>query len=204
MSSMTSEGIALPAVGDRPERARDRIFRVAKDLFYRRGIRAVGVETIVAEAGATKMSLYRSFPSKDELIVAYLQDRDAKYWRWWDKVMAEHPNDPRQQLRDIFHALAARIVDVSYRGCAFTNAAVEFPEPAHPGRAVATANKQQLRARLRALSEAIGARDPRGLADQLVLLFEGAYSSSQTLGPTGPAATVADAAEAIIEAQLWR
>src|SRR4029453_5738420 len=110
MSSMTSEGIALPVVGDRPERARDRIFRVAKDLFYRRGIRAGGVETIFAEAGATKMSLYRSFPSKDELIVAYLQDRDAKYWRWWDKVMDEHPNDPRQQLRDIFTALAARIV----------------------------------------------------------------------------------------------
>jgi AcrR family transcriptional regulator len=204
MSNMTSKGIALPAVSDRPERARDRIFRVAKDLFYRRGIRAVGVETIVAAAGATKMSLYRSFPSKDELIVAYLQDRDAKYWRWWDKVMAEHPGEPRQQLRDIFTALAARIVDVSYRGCAFTNAAVEFPEPAHPGRAVATANKRALRARLLALSEAIGARDPRGLADQLVLLFEGAYSSSQTLGPTGPAAAVADAAEAIIEAQLRR
>src|SRR5262245_27492241 len=200
MSSMTSEGMA----GADKERARDRIFRVAKDLFYRRGIRAVGVETIVAEAGATKMSLYRSFPSKDELIVAYLEDRDAKYWRWWDKVMAQHPDDPRQQLRDIFTTLAVRTVDFSYRGCAFTNASVEFPEPKHPGRAVATANKRQLRARLLALSEAIGARDPSSLADQLVLLFEGAYSTRQILGPTGPAAKVAEAAEAVIEAQLRR
>src|SRR5215469_16238001 len=82
--------------------ARERIFDVAKDLFYRQGIRAVGVETIVAAAGATKMSLYRSFPSKDDLVVAYLQDWDGRYWQWWDNVIACYPGDPRQQIRALF------------------------------------------------------------------------------------------------------
>src|SRR4051794_38670238 len=91
-STMTTEAVAGPEPGAKPEKqtARARIFAVAKDLFYRRGIRAVGVETIVAEAGATKMSLYRSFPSKDELVAAYLQERDELYWQWWDEAVATH------------------------------------------------------------------------------------------------------------------
>src|SRR6267154_1917812 len=79
--------------------ARERIFDVAKDLFYRQGIRAVGVETIVAEAGATKMSLYRTFPSKDDLVVAYQKDRDARCWAWWDRTVAAHDGDSRAQIR---------------------------------------------------------------------------------------------------------
>ena len=80
-------------------RARDRIFAAAREMFYRQGIRAVGVESIVAAAGATKMSLYRSFPSKDELVAAYLKERDAVYWQWWDNIMERHAGDPRAQLR---------------------------------------------------------------------------------------------------------
>lgn len=187
----------------RPEApARERIFAVAKDMFYRLGIRAVGVETICAEAGATKMSLYRSFPSKDELVAAYLRDRNGKYWEWWDKVVAAHPGDARAQLVAIFESIASKTTRGDYRGCPFTNAAIEFPEPDHPGRAVAAENKRDLRARLRGLAKQAGARDAAALADGLLLLAEGAYTISQTLGPSGPAKHLADAAEALLAAQL--
>jgi AcrR family transcriptional regulator len=182
--------------------ARERIFAVAKDLFYRQGIRAVGVETIVAQAGATKMSLYRTYPSKDDLVAAYLADRDASYWRWWDRVVSAHPDDPRAQLRAVCAAVGERVRQPGYRGCAFTNAATEFPEPDHPGRRVAQANKRELRRRLAALAGEAGARDPAALADQLLLLIEGAYASGQTFGSDGPARAVAAAAEALVEAQL--
>jgi AcrR family transcriptional regulator len=180
--------------------ARDRIFAVAKDMFYRLGIRAVGVETICAEAGATKMSLYRSFPSKDELVAAYLRDRNGKYWGWWDKILDAHPGDPRAQLLGIFTSIAASTTRAEYRGCPFTNAAIEFPEPDHPGRAVAAENKRDLRERLRGLAKQAGARDAAALADGLLLLIEGAYTISQTLGPSGPAKHLVEAAESLIAA----
>jgi AcrR family transcriptional regulator len=182
--------------------ARERIFDVAKDLFYRQGIRAVGVEAIVAAAGATKPTLYRSFPSKDDLIVAYLKSRDETYWRWWDETVARHSGNPRQQIIALFKSLAGRSTRPGYRGCPFTNAATEFPEPDHPGRAVAAANKAELRRRLRGLAAATGAREPERLGDQLFLLMEGAYTSGQIMGPSGPALHLAEAADALITAQV--
>ena len=77
--------------------ARERLLAVAGELFYRQGIRSVGVDEIVACANVAKMSLYRSFSSKDELVAAYLRDRNERYWRWWDGVTARHPGDPREQ-----------------------------------------------------------------------------------------------------------
>ena len=189
-----------PSVAGKP--ARERIFAVAKDLFYRLGIRAVGVETIVSAAGATKMSLYRSFPSKDDLVVAYLRDIDTRYWQWWEGVMARHPDDPRLQIRALFKSVAGKATRPGYRGCPFTNAATEFPEPDHPGRTVAVANKAKLRERLRELASAAGAREPARLGDQLFLLMEGAYASGQSMGLDGPALSLADAADALVAAQL--
>ena len=189
-----------PGAAGKP--ARERIFDVAKDLFYRLGIRAVGVETIVSAAGATKMSLYRSFPSKDDLVVAYLEDRDKIYWQWWDSVMARHPGSPRQQIRALFKSVAGKTTRPGYRGCPFTNAATEFPDPDHPGRAVATANKAKLRDGLRGLARAAGAREPERLGDQLFLLMEGAYASGQVMGLDGPALSLADAADALVAAQI--
>jgi AcrR family transcriptional regulator len=169
-------------------------------MFYRRGIRAVGVESIVAAAGATKMSLYRSFPSKDDLVVAYLRERDAQYWQWWDGIMDRHAGDPRAQLRALFGSIAKRTSGPEYRGCPFTNAATEFPEPDHPGRGVAAENKRELRARLRGLAAAAGARDAAALGDQLFVLIEGAYASGQIMGIDGPSSSIVAAAEALIAA----
>jgi AcrR family transcriptional regulator len=180
-------------------KARDRIFAVAKDMFYQRGIRAVGVESIVAAAGATKMSLYRSFPSKDDLVVAYLKERDAMYWRWWDGIMDEHAGDPRAQIVALMTSVAQRTSREGYRGCPFTNAATEFPEANHPGREISAENKRELRTRLRNLAAAAGARDAAALGDQLFVLIEGAYASGQVMGQGGPAAAIVAAAESLVE-----
>jgi AcrR family transcriptional regulator len=191
----------VPAESD-DRSARERLLAVAGELFYRQGIRSVGVDEIVASADVAKMSLYRSFASKDDLVAAYLREHDARYWRWWDGVFERHAGAPREQLKALFRALARRTTRSDWRGCPFTNAATEFPEPDHPARRVAEANKRELRRRLTELARTAGARDAAALADQLVLLFEGAYSSAQTYGARGPAGAVAAAAEAVIDAQL--
>lgn len=183
--------------------ARERVFAVAADLFYRKGIRAVGVEQIVNEAGVAKISLYRSFKSKDDLIVAYLEQRNAEFWRQWGERFAPHADDPSALLDAIMDYLARRTTQAGYRGCPFINYAVEFPEASHPGHRVVEANKREWRARFTAIAEALGAPRPKLLADSLVLLVEGAYAVSQTLGgPKGPGAAISAAAKAMVEGQM--
>ena len=185
--------------------ARDKVFEVASDLFYRDGVRAVGVETIVQQAGVAKISLYRSFPSKDDLVVAYLEDRNATFWRQWDERFAEYEGDPHAQLRAIMTYLAHRTTQPGYRGCPFINYCAEFPEAAHPGHQVAEANKREMRRRFVEIAEALGAAQPRLLADGLLLLVEGAYAISQTLGgPKGAGHALVWSAEALVAAQLQR
>lgn len=182
--------------------ARERVFAVAADLFYRKGIRAVGVEEIVNKAGVAKISLYRSFKSKDDLIVAYLEQRNAEFWRQWDGRFAPHSDDPRALLDAIMDYLARRTTQAGYRGCPFINYAVEFPEASHPGHRVVEANKREWRRRFTAISEALGAPKPKLLADSLLLLVEGAYAVSQTLGgPKGPGAAISAAAKAMVDGQ---
>jgi AcrR family transcriptional regulator len=182
--------------------ARERLLAAANELFYRDGIRSVGIDEIIAAADVAKMSLYRSFPSKDELVAAYLRERDTRYWEWWDEVVARHPGKPREQLLALFRALAKLPARPGWRGCPFTNAATEFPEPDHPARRVAEDNKLKLRRRLRDLARDAGARDADSLADQLVLLFEGIYASAQTFRSPHPATRAVAAAEALLAVQL--
>lgn len=183
-----------------PTRAAERIRAAAGELFYGRGIRAVGVDEIVERAGATKPSLYRSFASKDELAAAYLTDYDASFWVRFDFATAQHPGDPRAHLLAFLRGLAKRATQTGYRGCGFINAAVEYPEPDHPVRLVAQQNKRELRTRLRDMAAEMGAADSDRLGDGLLLLMEGAYASGQLFGPGGPAGAVADAAEALMAA----
>jgi AcrR family transcriptional regulator len=182
----------------KPLPARERILDAAAALFYREGIHAVGVDAIVAESGVAKMSFYRHFPSKDDLIRAVLELHDRRYWTWWDRAMALHPDDPRQQVRDLFAAVAERLHQPAYRGCAFINFTAEFAQLGHPGYDVVTSNKRQQRERLRALAGRLNVADPDLLADQLLFLMEGARVSALTLGETGPALQLPRAAEAVV------
>ncbi len=188
--------------------ARERLARVAADLFYRKGIRAVGVEEIVKEAGVAKISLYRSFPSKDDLIVAYLEDRRAAFWRQWDEAFARYDGDPSAQLDAIITYLADRTTRPGYRGCPFINYCAEFADASHPGHRVAEATMGEMRQRFVRIAEALGAVRPRQLADGLLLLVEGAYAISQTLSATEsqerPAHALVWAARTLVESQLGR
>jgi AcrR family transcriptional regulator len=182
--------------------ARKRIFNTAAELFYRNGIRAVGVETIAAEADTTKMSLYRNFPSKDMLVAEWLREHDATFWQTWEAMASRHPGDPRMQLKAAFTLLAKHVADPKARGCPMANAAVELTEKDHPARKIIEAHKAKLRSQLAAICGRMKAGNPKLLADQLFLLMEGAQVTTQTLGVRGPARNVARAAEMLIDAHL--
>lgn len=190
----------MPRAAKDTPKAADRILSTAGELFYREGTRAVGVDEIVARAGATKPSLYRAFESKDHLIAAYLRGEAERFWTCFDAAVAAHPDDPKAQILEYFDGLGARAVKPGYRGCGLTNAAVEYPEPRHPGRIVSVEHKDELRGRLREMTRAMGARKPKKLADSLLLLIEGVFVTSQLFGPDGPAGAAKSAAQALIEA----
>ncbi len=187
---------------DTKKPARERILEAASEMFYRDGIRAVGVDAIIARSGVAKMSLYRNFPSKDALVIAWLEDRNQAFWQRWECAEASATGDPLAQLDAILEMVAARVTHPRWRGCPFLNTATEFPEADHPARAVILANKRAVYDRLRSLGAAAGARDPDVLAEQLQLLIDGAYAIGQSLGTDGPARTVASAGRALIKAQF--
>lgn len=182
--------------------ARDRIFDAARDLFYRQGIRSVGVESIARQADTTKMSLYRAFPGKDELVAECLRQSEQEFWTWWDQTVAPHPDDPRAALLALFDGLLRKQKSADNRGCPIANAAIELTEAGHPARAVVLAYNREKRRRLRALCRRLGTRDPEALADGLQLLMDGACLSRITLGPSGPVAGLRHAAEALISKAL--
>ena len=154
--------------------ARERILATANELFYRDGIHATGVDTVVERSGVSKTSLYRAFRSKDELIVAFAMERDRSFWAWWDRVAERHADDPRAVLDALLSGIAKLIAHPTYRGCPFLNLATEFPDPNHPGRAVAAGNKAEMRRRLATTVARLGVSDPDHVASQLVLLINGA------------------------------
>ncbi len=185
---------------DRQPAAAKRILDVARDLFYRQGIRAIGVDEIVRTAGVAKPSLYRAFSSKDELAASYLRQYDREFWERFDEAVAAHPGDPRAQILAFLTRAGQRTQAPSYRGCGMTNAAVEYPQADHPARRVSEDNKRELRRRLREMARGMGADDADTLGDGLLLLIEGAYISGQLFGAGGPARSVARNAELLIDA----
>jgi len=183
------------------ERVRDRIMRTANDLFYSRGIRAVGVDAIASGAGTNKMSFYRNFVSKDELVAQYLREAEAEAWEWWDSTVAAHGGDPQAQVETLFGLLVKKTCAEQSRGCALANAAVEITEPDHPARPVIQRYKAQLRRRFRNLAREMRARDADVLGDSLMLLWEGSHLSRLTFGSLhGPSESAAKAARTLVNA----
>ncbi|MDB6086924.1 MAG: transcriptional regulator, TetR family [Gammaproteobacteria bacterium] len=183
--------------------AQARILDAAEDLFYLEGARNVGIDAVVKRAGVNKMSLYRQFESKEDLLRQYLVRREAKFWAYVDAGIAKHPGEPRAQLRQLFVDLALRTSAPSYRGCPFVNIAVEFPDRSHLARRMVADNKARLLKRLTELVKAAGVRKAPYLAKALALLIEGAYAASQTYGPgSSLMAALPKAADALLDAAV--
>jgi AcrR family transcriptional regulator len=181
--------------------ARERIIDVAAELFYRDGFRAVGVDTIVERSEVAKTTLYHHFRSKDDLIVAYLEDSNERFWAWFDDTVAGEA-EPRAKLVALFEAVAKLAGSPDCLGCTFQGTAAEFPDLDHPGHRVARAHKQTVLRRLRELAAQSGAADPPELASELLLLMDGAFAAARMFGRRSPAASVSRAAAALIDAQL--
>ena len=178
--------------------ARERILATASDLFYREGVRAIGVDTIVERSGVSKTSLYRLFDSKDDLIAAFASEKGQSFWAWWDRVEEQHADDPRALLDTLLSGLAERIGDSAYRGCPFLNLATEFPDDKHPGWLAARSNKEELQARLAAIVARLGARDPDRVASQIALLINGALATGLLMQPTDLRGDLVDAATKLL------
>ncbi len=179
---------------------RARILAAAAELFYRHGIRAVGVEAIAEAAGTNKMTLYRHFESKDALVAEYLREHAKWADAAWDTYRAAHPEDPLAQIRAWLADMAGHVASSDERGCPLSNAAVELPDKDHPARRVIEEFKVAQRAKLIALCRAAGLSEPEMLADELNLLLEGARVTAQSVGAEGLGARLARMAEALIAA----
>ena len=185
------------------ESVRERILSTARELFYKDGVRSVGVDTVVAQSGVAKTSLYRWFPSKDALIVAVLERERKDRWAGWDRTAELSDAEPRARLRAHLTGVARYVSSSHFRGCPFMNVTAEFADPQHPARALAREEMEELRRRLRGLVDNIkGVRAPEELTEQLLLLVDGAFPSAQALGKDGPQKFLVAAADALVDAQL--
>ena len=179
---------------------RERILATAVELFYRHGIRAVGVDSIAEAAGTNKMTLYRHFTSKDELVAEYLRRLADKATLVWGRLASQYPGDARAQLRGWLQEMAAHVESGKERGCALANAAVELPEKDHPARRVIEAFKTAQRRRIIELCSTAELTDPEMLADELFLLLEGARVTAQSIGREGLGDRLVRMGEAMIAA----
>ena len=183
------------ATADRPKAA-ERIQTAAKDLFHRQGIRATGVEEVCRVAGATKMSLYRTYPSKDALVAAILCE-DAKGYEAWFESATAHAPTPAAKLRAVVAAFAGKLQVPDYRGCPLLLAQAEFPDPAHPTHRLVAAHKARMREALADLAREAGAAQPEALADTLAVLIDGAWATMPYLG-AARAAEILDRATELV------
>lgn len=159
---------------EKKESAKERILRVADELFYQEGVRAVGIDRIIAESGVAKASFYRSFPTKDDLVVAYLELRRLRGIGYIEHARKERPESALEQLRFLFDYLAELMKRPDYRGCAFMNAIVEFPDTGHPCHVKALAIRNDVFDRVADMAQEAGLRGPRELSEQLRMLYSGA------------------------------
>ena len=183
----------------RPSAARERILGAAFTLFYARGIRAVGVDLIIAESGVAKATFYKHFPSKDDLVVAYLDKVDGVWSGQLREAARAAGPEAADQLVGLFDALSTACRRDGYRGCAFLNAAAES-QPGTPIHDRTVAHKTSVLEWVRDLAERAEARDPAALARSLTLLLDGGLASGALdADPEAPAVAKASA-RALVEA----
>jgi AcrR family transcriptional regulator len=174
--------------------ARERILETADRLFYQEGIRAVGIDRIIAEANVAKMSLYKHFPSKDDLILAVLKYREEGVLAFFRSATERHGKKAKNPLRAFFAALKEWFETPDFRGCAFQNAAIELADPDHPGTEFVRGNKERFGEFLRGLVEEAVGKAAAKVGPAVVLLVEGAIVTAVIQGKPDAADVARDAA----------
>jgi AcrR family transcriptional regulator len=172
-------GVASEAsAGARPS-ARERILDTAYELFSRHGTRAVGVDRIIAECGIAKMTLYRNFPSKDDLILAFLERRDELWTHAWLQSEAERRGStPAERLLAIFDTFAVWFAQEGFEGCSFINVMLEVDDVSNPVRQATVRHLADIRTFVAGLAEEAGIQDPDGFARQWHILMKGSIVSA--------------------------
>lgn len=191
--TMNANDQKTAVVGDLPPR--ERLVRAASRLFYYEGVRAVGVERLIAEAGVTKATFYRHFASKDDLVVAYLLTKDAYYKAVAEPLAAQYP--PAEAIDLIFEAIAEHARERGFRGSPFMNAATEYPDAGHPVRGLVTSHRDWIRALLQDLLTRLGHADPDSAAGALLMLYDGAMAAGYLDDSTAARETLLNAVRLI-------
>src|SRR5262245_57357049 len=173
--------------------ARQRLLDTADRLFYRDGIRAVGIDRIIAEANVAKMSLYKHFPSKDDLILAVLKYREEGVLEFFRMAMERHGKKSKNPLQAFFAALKDFFQSPGFRGCPFQNAAVELADPTHPGPEFVRGHKQRFSEFLRGLVEGMLDKAAAKVAPAVAILVEGAVVTAVIQGKPDAADIARDA-----------
>jgi AcrR family transcriptional regulator len=203
MGNMTDETVTATEGGSPAARAaakvpmRERIVEAATELFYAQGLRAVSAEKIIAQVGITKVTFYRHFPTKDDLIVAYLERR-AQWERDAIAQVRQAAGDVPDAFRIIAEAIGAETCSPGFRGCPFINAAAEYADPDHPVRRAVDTHRRWFRQTIQDLLDEISVPDPAQVTDQLVMLRDGAMVSGYLSDPSTVANALRNAASAVI------
>lgn len=160
----------------------------AARLFYARGVHEVGMDELIRAAGLAKATVYRLYPSKDDLVAAYLERLAASNLGAIDAELTGHDGDPAAALLAVLDAIERDLNRPGFRGCPFNNASIEYDDPGHPARMQARAYREALRARLEGLAIRLDPDGGAALGAQLAVLVDGAYTNAAHLGAAGPAA----------------
>jgi AcrR family transcriptional regulator len=180
--------------------ARDRLLAAANELFYNEGVHTVGIDRIIEQAGVAKASLYNTFGSKDELVRAYLETRQASVTQRITRAV-ERYSTPRERLLAVFEGQGELFGQPDYRGCAFTRASAES-RPGDLTEQASDAYRGWVRGLLTELAAEAGAPEPEVLGRQLHLLYDGSGQSARMDHDPGAAAAARDAAAALLDAAL--
>lgn len=182
---------------------REQLVDTALRLFYQDGFHATGIDRILTEAGVAKMTMYKYFKSKEELILAVLRRRDELFRNWLMREVERRAQTASERLLVLFDVYDDWLHDdASSHGCMFINATAEFADQENPIHAAAAETKRLVLGYVRGLAAAAGAQAPDALATQLVLLLEGATVTAQVMGNRETAREARKAAELLVQAAL--
>lgn len=176
----------------------EKVLATASRLFYANGVRAVGIDWIVADSGVAKTSLYRHFQTKDHLVAAFLEYEDREFWQQWEQIVRVAPPNPRAALMALLEWIGKRVSRDGYRGCPQINVAAEFADPEHPARRIRRRHKAEMLERLKQIVGGIGVLRLDDTSLQIALLVDGAFTSDGRLSRGNAVRILQNGADALL------